>query len=452
MSELDPTNTNLKHSWREAFAVYFKPRVIAMLFLGFSAGLPFLLVFGTLTFWLKDEGVSKSMIGFFSWVGITYSIKVFWAPIIDRLNLPFLSNRLGHRRSWMLVSMLGIVVGLLIMSTLSPRESLSMVALAAVWVAFSSATQDIVIDAYRIEAIESEYQAAMASTYIAGWKIGASLVGGAMALYVADFYSWQTTYIVMASLGCVGIITVFIIKEPQRIISTETLENEQRVIDYIEKSDKPNKTMVWFIGAVVCPFADFFKRNGKFAIALLIFIGLYKISDIALAVMANPFYDDMGFSKSEVASVTKAFGFIVGLAGAFMGGVFVVRYGILKPMLAGAIMVAITNLLFATMVLKGPDITWFAMIVSADNFSGGFSAATFIAYLSSLVNTAYTATQYALFSSLMTLPAKIISGFSGIVVDDFGYQYFFIYTACLGIPAILMVSWFIIRTEKLARQ
>ncbi len=439
------------HSWRESFAVYLKPRVIAMFFLGFSAGLPFLLVFSTLTLWLKDEGVSKSMIGFFAWVGITYSIKFFWAPVIDRINLPLLEKKLGHRRSWMLVAMLSIAAGLFFMSTLSPKESLTVVALAAVWVAFSSATQDIVIDAYRIEAMKTEYQAAMAGAYQAGWRVGASLVGSAVALYLAQLYSWHIAYVAMGCFAFVGIITVLLISEPERVITQQTIANEQRVIDYIERSNKPNHFIAWFIGAVICPFADFFRRNGKSALTILLFIGLYRISDIALAIMANPFYADMGFSKIEIANVTKIYGLFMTLAGALIGGVFVVRYSILKPMLAGAVMVAITNLLYATMVSKGHDLAWFTLIVSADNFSGGFAASTFIAYLSSLTNTAYTATQYALFSSIMTLPAKVISGFSGIIVDSAGYSAFFIYTASLGIPAILMVLWLIrSNTKKLA--
>jgi len=435
-------------SWREAFSIYAQPRVLGMIFLGFAAGLPFLLVFSTLTVWLTEVGVTKSMIGFFSWVGITYSIKFFWAPVIDRINLPILESRLGHRRSWMFVAMLGIAGGLIFMSTLSPKDSLTIVALTAVWIAFSSATQDIVIDAYRIEAMDTEYQAAMAGTYQAGWRVGASIVGFAVALYIAESYSWQIAYLVMAGFVSVGIITVLLIEEPERAISKMTIANEQKVIDYLEKSNKPNKFIAWIIGAIVCPFADFFQRNGKFAIGILLFIGLYRISDITLAIMSNPFYLDMGFTKIEIANVTKIYGIFMTLAGALIGGVVVVRYGILRPMLLGAVLVAITNLLFATMVSKGHDLTWFTVIISADNFSGGFATSTFIAYLSSLVNKAYTATQYALFSSMMTLPAKIISGFSGIVVDAAGYTYFFMYTASLGIPAIIMVLWLIARTEK----
>ncbi len=451
---MNKTNTSLlhnklRHSWREAFSVYLKPRVVAMFFLGFSAGLPFLLVFSTLTFWLSDEGVSKSTIGFFAWVGLTYSIKFFWAPILDRVNLPVLESVFGHRRSWMLVAMAGIAAGLFFLSTLSPRDSLTMVALTAIWIAFSSATQDIVIDAYRIEAMKVEYQAAMAGAYQAGWRVGASLVGSAVALYLAELYSWHIAYMTMGVFVFVGVATVLLISEPERAVTQQTTANEQRVIDYLENNHHPSKVIVWIIGAIVCPFADFFQRNGKFAIGILLFIGLYRISDITLAIMANPFYSDMGFSKIEVANVTKIYGLLMTLAGALTGGVFVVRYDIMRPMLWGAIMVAITNLLYATMVSKGHDLTWFTIIVSADNFSGGFASSAFIAYLSSLTNTAYTATQYALFSSIMTLPAKVISGFSGIVVDSVGYTYFFTYTASLGIPAILMVLWFMHRTHRI---
>jgi PAT family beta-lactamase induction signal transducer AmpG len=439
------------HSWQEALLVYTKPRVIGMLFLGFSAGLPFLLVFSTLSAWLKEEGISRSVIGFFAWVGITYSIKFFWAPIIDRINLPWLERKLGHRRSWMLVAQLGIASGLVFLSGLNPQEQVTIVALAAVWVAFSSATQDIVIDAYRIEALDVEYQAAMAGAYQAGWRIGAALVGGAACLYLAEFFSWQIAYMVMAACVSVGIVTVLVISEPDRQVSNQTWLEEQRVIDFLADSqhwpEKPRKLFAWIIGAVICPFVDFFVRNGKLALAILLFIGLYRISDITLAIMANPFYLDMGFSKTEIANVTKIYGVVLTITGAAVGGIFVLRYGVMRMLLIGAVLVAITNLLYMAMVPRGHDMLWFILIICADNFSGGFASSAFIAYLSGLTNKAYTATQYALFSSLMTLPAKFISGFSGVVVDNTGYTFFFIYAACLGIPAILMVLFLMHRAR-----
>ena len=432
------------HSWQEALRVYLKPRVITMLFLGFSAGLPFLLVFSTLSAWLTDEGLTRSAIGFFSWVGITYSIKVFWSPVIDRLPLFPFTHLLGQRRGWILIAQIGIACGLIGMAFTDPNQNLTAVALFALLVAFSSATQDVAIDAFRIEAVELELQGAMAASYILGYRL-ALLMAGAGAFYIADFTNWSTAYIAMAGMMLVGIVTVLLIKEPEHKISSETMMQEQRVIDYMEGSAHlpryVRNTTAFFIGSVVCPFVDFFKRNGSLAITILILVGMYRISDITMGVMANPFYLDLGFSKPEIANVTKIFGFFMTIFGAGIGGILVVRFGIMRPLLLGAIMVSATNLLFAYMATVEPNLSLLAIVISADNLSGGLAGAVFIAYLSSLVNTAYTATQYALFSSLMTLPAKFLGGFSGIVVDSQGYAFFFIYASLVGIPAILLVLY-----------
>ncbi|MEE9597346.1 MAG: AmpG family muropeptide MFS transporter [Acidiferrobacterales bacterium] len=437
-------------SWRDALAVYNHPRVIAMLFLGFSAGLPFLLVFSTLTAWLRTEEVSRTAIGFFAWVGITYSIKVLWAPIVDRAPLPVLTRVLGKRRSWMLLAQLGIAMGLLGMSAIDPAEDLAQVAAFALLVAFSSATQDITIDAYRIEAVSKERQAAMAATYILGYRL-ALLVAGAGAFYIADYVSWSTAYLSMAVLMLIGIITVLIIREPDHSHDQDNVMVEDRVIAFMQRSthlpSRLHRAMAWLIGAVVCPFADFFSRNGALAIVILIFIGVFRLSDITMGIMANPFYLDIGFSLSEIGSVIKIFGFFMTIAGSVLGGVLVVRYGIMRPLLLGAIMVAVTNLLFALMATVGRDVMLLTMVISADNVSGGLANAVFIAYLSSLTNRAYTATQYALFSSFMTLPGKFISGFSGVIVDGFGYVPFFIYASAIGIPAIFLVFYLMRRVN-----
>lgn len=438
-------------SWQEAFTVYTKPRVIGMLFLGFAAGLPFLLVFSTLSAWLTESGISRATIGFFSWVGITYSIKFFWAPVIDRLPLPILTSLMGKRRSWMLVAMLGVAVGLTGMAVTDPSQHIMTMAIFAVVVAFASATQDIVIDAYRIEAVIPEYQAAMAATYILGYRL-ALLVTGAGALAMADQTSWMNTYFAMASLMLVGIITVFVIREPESSVNQDTIMREQRVIDFLEHSahlpSQLRNAMAWFIGAVVCPFTDFFQRNGSFAIIILLFISMFRISDITMGVMANPFYLDLGFTKTEIAWVAKGFGFFMMLIGAAIGGVMVARYGIMRPLLLGAILVAVTNLLFAFLAKIGADLSFLIVVISADNFSGGLATAVFVAYLSSLTNTAYTATQYALFSSLMTLVPKFLGGFSGIIVEEQGYFFFFVYAAVIGIPAILLVLYLIKHQKK----
>lgn len=431
-------------SWTEAFAIYRNPRVLTMLFLGFSAGLPFLLVFSTLSAWLTEEQLSRSTIGFFSWIGITYSIKVIWSPVVDRLPLFLLTGWLGQRRSWMLLAQTGIAAGLLGMAFTDPSQHLAAIAGFALLVAFSSATQDVAIDAFRIESVQKEYQGAMAAMYILGYRL-ALLMAGAGAFYIADAGSWSGAYITMATLVLVGVVTVLVIKEPKHNISRDTLAQEQRVIDFMERSDHlPDmlrKVMSWFIGAVVCPFVDFFTRNGALAIIILLFVGVYRISDITMGVMANPFYLDMGFTKSEIATVTKFFGFFMTIFGAALGGVLVVRFGIMRPLLLGAVMVSLTNLLFAYMSNMPADIVLLGMVISADNLSGGLAGSAFIAYLSSLTNTAYTATQYALFSSIMTLPAKFIGGFSGIVVDSYGYMEFFLYASAIGIPAILLVVY-----------
>ena len=426
--------------WLDAIAIYFKPRVITMAFLGFSSGLPFLLVFSTLTAWLRDNNVSHSEIGFFAWVGITYSIKVLWAPVIDRLSVPALS-RLGKRRSWMLAGQMGIFAGLIAMSAIGPNN-LVLLSLAALAVAFSSSTQDIAIDAYRIEAVIEEYQGAMSASYIFGYRVGL-LAAGAGALYTAQFFGWVPAYQTMALLVGVGMITVLIIVEPDHTLAKNSAANEQRVIDFLVRSrhqpEWSRRLQAWFIGAVVCPFVEFFERNGRFAIVVLMFIGVFRLSDIAMGIMANPFYLDMGYTKAEIASVAKIFGFFMSIAGSAICGVLVVKWGIMKPLLVGAIAVAVTNLLFAVLSTLKPEVTWLAVVISADNISGGFAATSFVAYLSSLTNRAYTATQYALFSSLMTLPGKFISGFSGLIVDGYGYIYFFVFAAAIGIPAILLV-------------
>jgi PAT family beta-lactamase induction signal transducer AmpG len=437
---------HILHSWQDAFLVYTRPRVIGMLFLGFSAGLPFLLVFSTLSAWLTEAGISRSAIGFFSWIGITYSIKIFWAPVVDRLPLPGLTRLLGRRRSWMLLAQGGIALGLLGMSATSPLNTLPL-ALFALLVAFSSATQDISIDAYRIEAVIKEYQGAMAAMYMLGYRL-ALLVAGAGALLIAEVSSWHHTYVVMALLMSVGAATVLLIREPDRPAEAGTEEREQRIISHLEHgrvADWRHRLISGFSRAVAAPFADFFSRNGGLAVVILLLIGTFRLTDITMGIMANPFYLDLGYSKTEIAEVTKVFGFFMTIFGAAAGGVVITRYGLLRPLLVGALLAAITNLLFAYLATTQPSLNMLAVVVTADNLSGGFAGAAFIAYLSSLTNTAYTATQYALFSSLMTLPAKFIGGFSGIVVDDYGYASFFTYTALLGLPAVLLVLYLIYR-------
>lgn len=452
-----------KKSWRESLEAYRHPRVFGMLFLGFSAGLPFLLLFSTLSLWLRDAEVTRTSVGFFAWVGITFSIKVLWSPVVDHLAIPVLTAALGKRRSWILVGQLGIVVGLLIIAAINleaealvgdslvPRVLLAperawvvAVALAALWIAFCSATQDVAIDAYRIEAVPDELQGNIAASYQLGYRLGL-LAAGAGALYLADFFSWQASYLVMAASMVIGVITVLVIREPETSRPAGSILTEEHVVDFMSglhgQSERRRRLLGWFYGAVACPFADFFRRNGKFALIILAFISVYRLSDITMGVMANVFYDDLGFTKIQIADVSKSFGIVVSIIGALIGGLLVARFGIMKTLLLGAVLVASTNLLFAWLAVVGADIRFLYVTISADNLSAGIAGTGFIAYLSSLTNRNYTATQYALFSSLFTLFGKFVAGFSGVIVDTEGYVFFFIYASCLGIPAILLVLY-----------
>ena len=440
-------------SWRDSLLAYKSSSVVSMLFLGFSAGLPYLLIFSTLSAWLNDEGLNKSTIGYFSWVGLLFSIKFFWAPVVDRRSLPWLSRVFGQRRAWMLLAQFGIVLCLCGMAIINPVTQLSSLAYLAIGVALFSATQDICIDAYRIESVADELQATMASTYIFGYRL-ALLVAGAGAFYIADWYSWSSAYFSMAALMGIGIVTTLLVTEPER---KESLATDKLEKDMIALADKvpdipyllPRSRAVWIMASVVSPFVEFFKRNGSFAITILVFIAIFRISDITMGVMANPFYLDLGYTKSEIASVAKVFGFFMTIAGSIAGGVLVAKYGIFRLLIWSAILVSITNLFFASIANQAPDLSLLAMVISADNLSGGLSNVVFIAYLSSLTNQHYTATQYALFSSLMTLPGKFIGGFSGVVVESSGYEVFFVYAAAIGVPAILLAIYLMYRDSGL---
>jgi len=417
--------------WAAAVRVYADRRVAALLCLGFSAGLPFLLIFATLSAWLREAGLTATTIGFFSWAGLTFSVKVLWAPVVDRVPVPGLSRRLGRRRAWMLLAQFAIAAGLLTLAASDPAADLGRVALCAVAIAFFSATQDVAIDAYRIEAAAPEVQGAMAAAYVLGYRLGL-LAAGAGALYLAEFVSWPAAYTVMAAAMAVGIATTLAVAEPQPDAQAPAAGADGRA----------GRVLAWLRAAFVAPLAEFLGRHGvRSALLLLVFVAVYRISDLALGVMANPFYLDLGFTKAEIASVTKVYGFAMAIAGAAMGGVLVARLGVRRPLLLGAVLVAGTNLLFAWLAQAGADLALLAVTVSADNLAGGLAGAVFVAYLSALTATAYTATQYALFSSLMTLPGKFLGGFSGMVVDAQGYAAFFVLAAALGLPAILLACW-----------
>ncbi|MBC8211535.1 MAG: MFS transporter [Gammaproteobacteria bacterium] len=410
-----------------------------MLFLGFSAGLPILLVFGTLSAWLRVEGVDKTTIGFVSWVALAYGFKFIWSPLVDRLALPWLGKWLGQRRSWMLLAQIGVIYGLISMALSDPVSGLQAVIVFAIVTAFSSATQDISIDAWRIEAIGDDFQGAMAGAYQLGYRLGMILAGGG-AFSLAHFYGWPTAYLWMAFFMLSGVITVLLIEEPDHSERLKNIQLEQQMFEQLNLLQGCPSALVrfqqWVVAAVISPFAEFFARNGLFAVVILGFIMVFRISDITLGVMANPFYIDMGYSELDIGLVTKTVGPFVTIGGALLGGVLVMHYGRMRMLMTGAILVVITNLLFAWLATQDAELIWLILVVGADNLAAGIATTTFIAYLSALTNKAYTATQYALFSSIMLLLAKFVAGFSGLIVDASSYPIFFAYAAALGVPSI----------------
>ncbi|MFN7778329.1 MAG: AmpG family muropeptide MFS transporter [Betaproteobacteria bacterium] len=439
--------------WRDALRVYLEPAALRMLFLGFGAGLPLLLVLGTLSFRLREAGINRTTIGFLSWVGLAYGFKFVWAPLVDRLPLPWLTRVLGRRRAWLLASQLAIVMGLAGMALADPRHTLVLLVACAVLVAFASATQDIALDAYRIESAPPEQQAALAATYQTGYR-AAMIWAGAGALWIAARASdaapgelalpWTVAYLAMAASMAVGIVAVLRAPEPYTAaaVAATAVEEERLAARYAAERGWPARTArvaAWVQVSVVGPFADFLHRYRWHAALVLALIAVYRISDIVLGIMAFPFYVDMGFTKDEVAAVSKVYGVLMTLAGAFIGGVLTARYGVARILFAGALLSAASNLLFAWLAGRGHDLTGLVLVVSADNLAAGLASAAFIAYLSSLTNLSYSATQYALFSSVMLLAPKFVAGLGGLAVDAWGYPAFFVGTAMLGVPVLVLV-------------
>ena len=413
--------------------MYRSGAALRMLGLGFAAGLPLLLVLGTLSFRLREAGVERATIGFLSWVGLAYAFKWVWAPLVDRLPLPGLTAWLGRRRSWLLLAQCAVMAGLVGMGLSDPRESLTALVGWAVLVAFGSATHDIALDAYRIESAGVDEQAALAATYQTGYRL-AMIWAGAGALWLAaraealdasgyQQAAWQLSYLVMAASMLLGPLVVLVSPEPQQ-----------------RELPAARNLREWLQGALVEPFTEFLGRYRWQAVLILGLIAVYRISDVVMGIMANPFYVDMGYTKDEVAAVSKVFGVLMTLVGAFIGGVLSMRLGVMRVLMLGAVLSAASNLLFAWLGTRGHDLQALIWVVSADNLAGGLASSAFIAYLSGLTQVRYSATQYALFSSMMLLLPKWLAGFSGVVVDSVGYSTFFIGTALLGVPVLLLVA------------
>ncbi len=511
-------------NWSETLQAWTHPRVLTMLFFGFSAGLPLLLIFSTLSLWLREAGVDRSTVTFFSWAALGYSFKFVWAPVIDTLPLPFLTAKLGRRRGWLLVAQTAIIAAICLMAMIDPAaegQSLTFMALAAVLLGFSSATQDIVIDAYRIECAEQDLQALLSSAYIAGYRLG-MLAAGAGALYLAAWFgtssaayhyaAWRGSYLAMAAVMLVGVATTLLIPEPEvnrnttdypaayylrflllffctvgvfvavfwwsgavvslvnglfaGLFSTALMEQITPFSTFLAEAIRLVLSLcaallsAFFLmrsnladGSMVSqtyinPVLDFFDRYGlRTALLLLTLIGFYRVSDIVLGVISNVFYQDLGFSKEVIASVIKTFGLFMTLLGGFLGGTLTIRYGVVRILFLGALLSSLTNLLFMLLASVGNNVPLLCAVIAADNLSAGIATTAFVAFLAGLTNISFTAMQYAIFSSLMTLLPKLLGGYSGTMVTAWGYQWFFLATTLMGLP----VLWLIWLAEKRLR-
>lgn len=495
------TQTSSK-SWLAAAGAYIDRRAITMFFLGFSAGMPLLLIFSSLSLWLREAGVERNTVTMFSWAALAYSFKFVWAPLIDSLPLPLLTRGLGKRRGWLLLAQLLIIAAICWMAMVNPvgPAALTVMAAAAVLLGFSSATQDVVIDAYRIEVAgdDTAMQSVTAATYNAGYRLG-MIVAGAGALFLAaklgsheqayHYAAWQQTYLIMAAVMGVGVLTTLLIREPassaSHTASRPASDNLRLVLLFVlsvtafvaafsqlgkvlpqgggplsslgvEGLRLVLSTMAALIvgmftvksGLVpkqlavdtwVHPVTDFFQRYGKSALLLLALIGVYRISDIVAGVISNVFYQDMGFSKEEIAAAVKTFGVLMAVVGGFLGGFLAQKFALMKMMMAGAVLAALTNLMFVALAYRGHDVVFMYLAVGFDNLAAGLAGAVFVAFLSALTDIRFTAVQYAIFSSLMTLLPKTLGGYSGAMVDNIGYPGFFTLTALMGVPVLLLV-------------
>lgn len=434
----------LFRDWLSSLRVYADRRIATILCLGFASGLPAPLVFSNLSIWLRDSGVSRTDIGLFALVATPYAINFLWAPLVDRLPLPFLTRRFGRRRGWALFSQLWLMGALVVMSLTDPAQNLFLLALAALLVTTSSATQDVVIDAYRIDVLEPERYGAGSAAAIWGWHLGGTLVGGAGGLYLASAFGWNMAYLVLALAVGVGMLAILLSPEPPYRPPAETLEEERRAAGWIERLAGPRfgAVLAWLYVAALAPFLDFMKRRGW--LLILVFIFVFKLGDALLGRMASVFYREMGFDLVQIADVSKLYGLGANALGILIGGFIVYRLGTLKALFLGGLSAALTNLTYSWLAVSGQSMAVFVAAVVADNFTGGLATVAFVAYLSSLCNVAYTATQYALLSSLGNLARIWFSASAGAMVDglDGDWATFFAITAgiaLLGLPLLLII-------------
>jgi PAT family beta-lactamase induction signal transducer AmpG len=407
--------------------------MFAMISLGFASGLPYMLIYSELAFWMKKEGVDLSVIGFFAWIGLAYTLKVFWSPIVDRIEIPILTKSMGQRRSWMLFAILGTIFGMLTIAASNPQESVRLTAIGALILAFSGATLDISIDAWRIEAAPNDEQANMAATYVLGYRL--AIMGAGLSYLVADQYNWNVAYTFMAGLMALNGLIVFFIKEPSRAIRRKATTVKQAVVDN-----------------VVSPFFSFVARLGIWTPVVFLLVATYLISDKTMGPMAKPLYQHIGYTEAQVGIVSSFFGPWVTIFGGFVAGVLSIKYGLMRCLIAGSILMVLTNAAFSWLSLVNePKTIYLFITVGADNLAGGFAATIFIAYLSSLTELKFAATQYAFLSSLFNLVGKTLSGFTGVFAGKMGFTTFFLFSAALGIPAIILALIILFYGPEIAR-
>ncbi|MDR6774460.1 AmpG family muropeptide MFS transporter [Azospirillum sp. BE72] len=426
-------------SWGQALSVYRDPRVLAILFLGFAEGLPFALTGATLNVWLTEEGVSRTNIGLFALVTMPYALKFLWAPLIDRMRLPVMTRLFGRRRGWALTAQAALIAALLGLGTTDPGQDLWWTALCAVLVAFCSASQDIVVDAYRVEVLEEHQQAAGAAVLVLGYRFGL-MAAGAGALFIAEAYGWRTAYEAMAALVLVGMATILLCREPKE---PPPSARETLIAEWLARrphlSGRSAVMLAWLYGAVVAPFLQFMERRAW--VLILAFIASYKLGEVLAGQMSSTFYISLGFTKSEIATVSKLFGLWATIAGGLLGGLLVGKIGVLRGLMIGGILQMVSNLGYVLLAWTGHDVSILAVTVVIDNVCGGIATAAFVAYLSGLCNVAYTATQYALLSSFYKLGGDLFGASSGWLAERMDWISFFLLSMAGALPALCLLVW-----------
>ena len=486
----------VQQKWFQSLLIYKDIRVVRILFLGFSSGLPILLIFSTLSLWLKSAGIERSTITLFSWAGLAYGFKFLWAPLMDRIPIPFLSKLLGHRKSWLALAQLIIIASLISLFFVNPQFNLTLMACIIVLIGISSASQDAIVDTYRIESAPQIMQSIMSSSYIVGYRLG-MITSGAGSLILASYFgaedkvynpfAWQLTYMLMGCIQIIGLTCCLISPEP---------EGKRNLID--NNSEKLRLLFVFAIGLLgvilvynffpsvsikdpfissmlkaltlffaifigyCCfvifvklsfiqkntilktfwsPINDLIKNYGKLTLWILIIIGTYRISDIVLGVIANLFYVEKGYTLTQIATFSKFWGLLATLFGGILGGILSSRFNIYNVLLLGAVLSAFSNILFSVLSVLDPNPFYLCLVIVADNISGGIASVAFVGFLSNLTNREFTTSQFALFSSIMLFFPKIIGGYSGALVDYIGYNHFFLLTAIMGIPVIVLILY-----------